>query len=179
MTTYKKAARCANTGTAKTAGQSTKARTTILLAAAKFFNWLIGEIGLCLLAVFGLPPLLGLAPWLPLPMPMFLMAPPNPVDSWPLKWVRLIRTSASIMARPILAVLQYSPLGTGTSTSSVPRRPSPIRIWQPVVMGQKPFSWAHSRCSRAFFRLPGYRVLQSVKKGMPPCSLHRSATTLA
>ena len=34
MTTYKKAVRCANTGTAKTAGQSTKARTTILLAAA-------------------------------------------------------------------------------------------------------------------------------------------------
>ena len=28
-------------------------------------------------------------------------------------------------------------------------------------------------------RLPGYRVLQSVKKGIPPCSLHRSATTLA
>lgn len=29
---------------------------------------LVGEIGLCLLAVFGLPPLLGLAPWLPLPL---------------------------------------------------------------------------------------------------------------
>ena len=43
-------------------------RTTILLAAAKFCNWLIGEIGLCLLAVFGLPPLVGLAPWLPLPL---------------------------------------------------------------------------------------------------------------
>ena len=68
MTTYKKAARCANTGTAKTAGQSTKARTTILLAAAKVCNWIVGEIGLCLLAVFGLPPLLGLAPWLPLPL---------------------------------------------------------------------------------------------------------------
>ena len=68
MTTYKKAARCANTGTAKPAGKSTKARTTILLAAAKFFNWLIGEIGLSLLAVFGLPPLLGLAPWMPLPL---------------------------------------------------------------------------------------------------------------
>lgn len=53
----------------KSAGsKSTKTRTTILLAAAKFFNWLIGEIGLCLLAVFGLPPLLGLAPWLPLPI---------------------------------------------------------------------------------------------------------------
>ena len=53
----------------KSAGsKSTKTRTTILLAAAKFFNWLIGEIGLCLLAVFGLPPLLGLAPWLPLPL---------------------------------------------------------------------------------------------------------------
>ena len=68
MTTYKKAARCANTGTAKTAGQSTKSRTTILLAAARFCNWLVGEIGLSLLAVFGLPPLLGLAPWLPLPL---------------------------------------------------------------------------------------------------------------
>lgn len=53
----------------KSAGaKSTKTRTTILLAAAKFFNWLVGEIGLCLLAVFGLPPLLGLAPWLPLPL---------------------------------------------------------------------------------------------------------------
>ena len=69
MYQQKMAARCANTGTAKTAGsKSTKTRTTILLAAAKFFNWLIGEIGLCLLAVFGLPPLLGLAPWLPLPI---------------------------------------------------------------------------------------------------------------
>lgn len=68
METHKMAARCANTGTAKTAGKSTKARTTILLAAAKVCNWLIGEIGLCLLAVFGLPPLLGLAPWLPLPL---------------------------------------------------------------------------------------------------------------
>lgn len=52
----------------KMQGESTKARTTILLAAAKFFNWLVGEIGLCLLAVFGLLPLLGLAPWLPLPI---------------------------------------------------------------------------------------------------------------
>ena len=68
MTTHKMAARCANTGTTKTAGKSTKARTTILLAAAKFCNWLVGEIGLSLLAVFGLPPLLGLAPWLPLPL---------------------------------------------------------------------------------------------------------------
>lgn len=68
MNQQKMAARCANTGTAKTAGKSTKARTTILLAAAKVCNWLVGEIGLCLLAVFGLPPLLGLAPWLPLPI---------------------------------------------------------------------------------------------------------------
>ena len=30
----------------------------------------------------------------------------------------------SMMARPIFAVLQYSPFGTGTSASSVPRRPS-------------------------------------------------------
>ena len=112
-------------------------------------------------------------------MPMFLMAPPKPVDSWPLKWVRLMNTSASMMARPILAVLQYSPLGTGTSTSSVPRRPSAMSTWQPVVMGQKPLSWAQVRCSKAFLRLPGYKVLQSVKKGIPPCSLHRSATTLA
>lgn len=51
----------------KYAGKSKKSRTAILLAAAKFFNWLVGEIGLSLLAVFGLLPLLGLAPWLPLP----------------------------------------------------------------------------------------------------------------
>ena len=53
----------------KNAGsKSTKTRTTILLAAAKFFNWLVGEIGLSLLAVFGLLPLWGLASWLPLPL---------------------------------------------------------------------------------------------------------------
>ena len=53
----------------KNAGsKSEKTRTTILLAAAKFFNWLVGEIGLSLLAVFGLLPLWGLAPWLPLPL---------------------------------------------------------------------------------------------------------------
>ena len=52
----------------KNAGQSSKTRTTILLAAARFCNWMVGEIGLSLLAVFGLPPLLGLAPWLPLPL---------------------------------------------------------------------------------------------------------------
>ena len=52
----------------KYAGKSKKSRTTILLAAAKFFNWLVGEIGLAALMVFGLPPLVGLAPWLPLPI---------------------------------------------------------------------------------------------------------------
>lgn len=52
--------------------KSTKARTIILLAAAKFFNWLVGEIGLSLLAVFGLPPLLGLAPWRPGPVALGL-----------------------------------------------------------------------------------------------------------
>lgn len=53
----------------KSAGsKSTKTRTTILLAAAKVCNWLVGEIGLAALMVFGLPPLVGLAPWLPLPL---------------------------------------------------------------------------------------------------------------
>ena len=28
--------------------------------------------------------------------------------------------------------------------------------------------FAQSRCSSAFFRLPGYSVLQSVRKGKPP-----------
>ena len=39
----------------------------------------------------------------PHPMPMFFRQPPKPVASWPLKWVRLMNTSASIMAVPILA----------------------------------------------------------------------------
>lgn len=53
----------------KNAGsKSTKTRTTIVLTAAGICNWLVGEIGLSLLAVFGLPPLLGLATWLPLPL---------------------------------------------------------------------------------------------------------------
>lgn len=46
----------------------TKTRTTILLAAAGICNWLVGEIGLAALMIFGLPPLVGLAPWLPLPL---------------------------------------------------------------------------------------------------------------
>ena len=32
---------------------------------------------------------------------------------------------------------------------------------------------------QAFFLLPGYNVLQSVRNGRPPCSLQRSATTFA
>ena len=47
---------------------NTKTRTTILLAAAKVCNWLVGEIGLAALMIFGLPPLVGFAPWLPLPI---------------------------------------------------------------------------------------------------------------
>ena len=41
---------------------------------------------------------------------------------------------------------------------------SAMSTWQQVVMGQKPLSWSQVRCSSAFLRLPGYRVLQSVKK---------------
>ena len=112
-------------------------------------------------------------------MPMFLMVPPKPVISWPLKWVREMNTSASITARPILAFSTYSPPATGTSTSSVPFRPSPMRMGQPTVSGVKPFCQAHSRCSRAFFRLPGYMVLQSVRKGRPPSSFTTSTTARA
>ena len=116
---------------------------------------------------------------LPQPMPIFLRAPPKPVISCPLKWARLINTSASMIARPIFAFSTYTPFLTGTSASSVPRSPSPMMIWQPVVVGLNPFRLAQSICSGALRRLPGYRVLQSVRKGMPPCSLTRSATTFA
>ena len=115
----------------------------------------------------------------PQPMPMFLMVPPKPVISCPLKWVRLIKISASITARPILAAFTYSPPFTGTSISSVPFNPSPMMIGQPTESGVNPFSQAHSRCSRAFFRLPGYMVLQSVRNGLPPNSFTTSATALA
>ena len=77
---------------------------------------------------------------LPQPMPMFLRAPPKPVASWPLKWLRLMKMSASITARPILASFTYSPPTTGTATSSVPFTPSPMMTWQPVEKGVKPFS---------------------------------------
>lgn len=45
MTTHKKAVRCANTETAKTAGQSTKARTIIMHVAAAFCK-LLGALAL-------------------------------------------------------------------------------------------------------------------------------------
>ena len=82
-------------------------------------------------------------------------------------------------ARPILAFLTYSPPLTGTSISSVPLSPSPIIIGQPTLSGVKPFSQAHSKCSKAFFLDPGYIVLQSVKKGFPPSSLTTSTIALA
>ena len=69
----------------------------------------------------------------PQPMPMFFRAPPMPACSWPLKWVRLTNTSASMTARPILASFTYSPPSTGTSTSSVPFSPSAMTTWQPVA----------------------------------------------
>ena len=68
------------------------------------------------------------------------MAPPKPVASCPLKWLRLMTTSASMMARPILASFTYSPPATGTSASSVPLRPSAMMTWQPVEKGVNPFS---------------------------------------
>ena len=42
------------------------------------------------------------------------------------------------------AFFTYSPPTTGTSTSSLPFSPSPMMIWQPVVMGLKPLSMALS-----------------------------------
>lgn len=74
----------------------------------------------------------------PQPMPMFFRQPPKPLASWPLKWVREINTSASMMACPILASLTYSPPSTGTYASSVPFRPSAMMTWQPVENGEKP-----------------------------------------
>ena len=80
----------------------------------------------------------------PQPLPMFFRQPPKPAVSCPLKWVREMNTSASMTARPILAFFTYSPPATGTSTSSLPFRPSAMMIWQPVVMGLKPLSMALS-----------------------------------
>ena len=40
-------------------------------------------------------------------------------------------------------------------------------------------SCAQERCSRAFFREPGYMVLQSVRNGFPPSSFTTSTTALA
>ena len=59
---------------------------------------------------------------------MFFSAPPKPAISWPLKWFREMMISASYRARPMYASLQYSPFGTGTVISSVPRSPSPMMI---------------------------------------------------
>ena len=58
----------------------------------------------------------------PHPIPIFLIVPPKPAVSCPLKCVREINTSASMIAEPIFASFTYSPL-TGTSVSSVPFKP--------------------------------------------------------
>ena len=43
----------------------------------------------------------------PHPIPMFFNAPPNPAASCPLKWLRDIKMSASIIALPIFAAFMY------------------------------------------------------------------------
>ena len=49
----------------------------------------------------------------PQPMPIFLIVPPKPVISCPLKWVRLIKTSASITAvsKPLACEAEAAPAG--------------------------------------------------------------------
>ena len=131
-------------------------------------------------ATYGFPSLcISIFPALePHPMPIFFRAPPNPAISCPLKCVSVSRISASITAEPIFASFTYSPF-TGTSVSSVPFSPSPIITWHPVAYGVNPFRYAVSIWSSAFFRLPTYNVLQSVKNGFPPHSFTRSAITFA
>ncbi|OPX59381.1 MAG: hypothetical protein A4E30_01281 [Methanomassiliicoccales archaeon PtaB.Bin215] len=107
---------------------------------------------------------------LPLPIPRFLSAPPNPVRSCPLKWLREMITSASAMALPILAV-RHSSLSITTSRCSFPHSPSAMITSQPTVMRLKPFSIAEFRWSTALALFPRYRVLQSVRNGFPPFSL--------
>ena len=92
----------------------------------------------------------------PHPMPTFFTAPPTPIISWPLKWVREITASASITARPIFASFTYSHgvPSSETTASSVPLRPSATMTWHPAAAVEKPFSSAVSRWSRAFLRPP-------------------------
>ncbi len=111
-------------------------------------------------------------------MPRFFSAPPMPVPSWHLKCVRLTIASASTTARPMRAWSQYSP-PTGTLTKSVPSRPSAMITWQPVCSGEKPLRYAASMWSSAFRRMPGYRVLLSVRNGRAPIPFSSSTTALA
>ena len=62
----------------------------------------------------------------------------NNAASCPLKWFREMNTSASMIACPIFASLTYSPPSTGTSSSSVPFRPSAMITWHPVEKGENP-----------------------------------------
>ena len=61
---------------------------------------------------------------------------PDPSVETVMKCASEITMSASITARPMRAVLQYSPPATGTSISSEPFRPSAMMTWQPVENGE-------------------------------------------
>lgn len=47
----------------KTAGKSTKSRTTMVHQIADFINYLAGVVGLCLIVSFSVPPLIGWGEW--------------------------------------------------------------------------------------------------------------------
>jgi hypothetical protein len=87
-------------------------------------------------------------------------------------------TSASAMALPILAV-RHSSFSMSTSRCSFPHSPSAMITSQPTARRLKPFSMAEFKWSTALALFPMYRVLQSVRKGLPPLSLMSRPRTAA
>ena len=100
----------------------------------------------------------------PQPMPIFLMAPPKPVLSCPFEvgqrneYIRIHHGAADMGPSRM-----YSPPRTGTSTSSVPFRPSGNNDLAVGKMAKTRFAAAASIWSSAFYGAP-HSVSPSVKR---------------
>ncbi len=84
---------------------------------------------------------------------MFLIAPPKPATSWPLKWESAIMAFASTIPAAMLTALKCF-LSITTFEPRRPARPSAMWIGQFTVANEKPCSYATVMWSIALARLP-------------------------
>ena len=76
-------------------------------------------------------------------MPKFFRVPPNPLISWPLKWVMPTMASASTISGAI-STSRKCFRSTVTGAKRLPRRPPPMTTGAPTADQSKPLAIAVS-----------------------------------